>query len=107
MKICSYQTWKNNNPGLIMYESWDNTKTWIRDVVGPTMTGHGWKLCIHEYDYGLFSQEKPKKMAVRLIEEQFGEDWIFGKEFVYHPYRYPGNNGYQDSLFVWYKEIED
>lgn len=103
INICSYQTWLKHNPNIQKYVLWDGVKGWVRDVRNSTLKANGWKECITEWDYGLFMNEKPKNMAIRLLKETFGEQWMKDKVFVYNPYYYTGYNNYMDVLYIFYK----
>ena len=82
IKICSYRTWLKKNPDVQKYELWDGVKGWIRETINPTLKKNGWKECINEWDYGLFRNEKPKQMAIRLLKNTFGEEWMKDIIFV-------------------------
>ena len=100
MEIISYSTYKKRNKPVI-YEVRDGIKGWAVQTVGPTLIHDGWKQCIFDYDYGLFDEEKPKDMAIRLLKETYGEEWLKNKTFVYYPYYYNG----MDALYVYYKDV--
>lgn len=104
--ICSYNTFKKKeNP--VIYEVRDGGgKGWCCETVNPTMHSAGWNDCIQEFNYGLFDDEKPKDMAIRLLKQSYGPKWFEGKRFVYYPYYYSGDNDYMDALYVYYKEIK-
>lgn len=104
LDICSYWTFKAKEKPDIYFVRDGGGKGWCKDTVNPTVHNAGWKDCIQEYDYCLFHNEKPKKMAIRLLKEQWGEQWMENKKFLYYPYYYTGNNGYMDALYVYYKE---
>lgn len=106
IKIQGYRTWMKKNPGIQKYVLWDGVKGWVRETINPTLKAYGWKECITEWDYGLFMNEKPKEMAIRLLKETFGEEWMKDKEFVYNSHYYTGNNNYMDVLYVFYKPIK-
>lgn len=100
--IISYDTWKRrNNPTI--YECRDSTKGWIKQTIVPTLIKHGWKICGQEYDYSLFDKDNPKAMAKRIVLEEFGEEWVKDKQFVYFASR-NYQSGFEDCLYVYYKE---
>ena len=101
INIRCYSTWKkSNNPDI--YRVQDGIKGWAIQTVGPTIEHYGWKQCIFDYDYNLCWEIKPKKKALELLHQIWGEEWIKGKKFVY--YLYIGTNGYMDCIYVWYKD---
>lgn len=91
------------NPEIQKYVLFDGVKGWIRETINPTLKANGWKQAIIEYDYGLFMNEKPKDMAIRLLIDTFGEEWTKDKKFVYNPYYYTGIHTFMDVLYVFYK----
>ena len=104
MEIISYNTYKKRYKPVI-YEVRDGIKGWAVQTVDPTLRHYGWRECIFEYDYGLFDEEKPKHMAMRLLKERYGELWLKNKTFVYYPYYYNGMNSMMDALYVYYKDV--
>ena len=101
MDIRAYTTWKkNNNPDV--WSVRDGVKGWAVQTVCPTIEHYGWKQCIMDADYGITEGTTPKKLAIRLLSETWGDKWIENKKFVY--YVYHGTNGYMDVIYVWYKE---
>lgn len=100
--IISYETWKRHtNPTI--YECRDSTKGWIRQTIVPTLIKNGWKVCCQEYNYSLFDKEKPKAMAVRIVLEMFGEEWVKDKQFVYFASR-NYQHDFEDCLYIYYKD---
>ena len=65
---------------------------------------YGWRLCGEDYGYGLFKKEKPKDVAIRLINTVFADKDISNMRFVYVPRYYRGGNNLQDSIDVYYRE---
>lgn len=106
MDIISYATFKKRVKPTICEVRDGGGKGWCCDTVQPTMHSAGWNVCIIEYDYRLFDEEKPKDMAIRLLKEVYGEKWLEGKKFVYYPYYYHGNNCCMDCLYVYWKDTE-
>lgn len=104
--ICNYWTYKKKENPTVYYVR-DGVKGWCKDTVNPTLFHDGWKLCAQNFDYNLFHDEKPKHMAIRLLEETHGKEWMNGKKFIYYPYYYTGGNGYMDAIYVYFKEKED
>ena len=100
--ICSYWTFKAKEKPDIYFVR-DGCKGWCKDTVNPTVHKAGWKDCIQEFEYRLFENEKPKEMAIRLLKEMWGEQWMENKKFLYYPYYYTGHNGYMYALYVYYK----
>ena len=89
----------------------DGVKGWIRDTVLPTVSHYGWKMLCQDYNYRMFDDEKPKKMAERLIREFYRYDFMkdddmYSYEYLYYPYYYTGNNGYMDAIYVFRREKE-
>lgn len=104
MDIISYNTYKKRYNPQIYYVR-DGIKGWAKQTVTPTLDHDGWKQCIYDYEYGMFENEKPKDMAIRLLKETWGEEWLNNKKFVYYPYYYNGMNSMMDALYVFYKEL--
>ena len=102
--IISYPTFKKRYKPDI-YQVKDGVKGWAIQTVTPTLQHYGWKTCIQEFDYRLCIEEKPKHMALRLLQERWGDNWCKDKKFVY--YLYIGTNSYMDVLYVYWKEKED
>lgn len=99
--IISYSTWKKkNNPEI--REVRDGIKWWAVQTVCPTIEYYGWKQCIFDSYYRNWDGTKPKEHAIQLLINNWGENWLKGKKFVY--YEYHGTNGYMDCMYVWYKE---
>ncbi len=72
--LISYDTFKRkNNPTI--YEFRDGVKGWIRETIAPTLMSCGWKICIQEYDYSLFFDEKYKEIDKRFNIKEWGEEW--------------------------------
>lgn len=103
MDIISYEWFKRRECPVVRKVRDGGGKGWICETVRPTMHNSGWCDCIQEYNYGLFKDERPKDMAVRLLLEAYSREWLAGKRFVYYAYRYSGNNNYMDCLYVFYK----
>ena len=51
-----------------------------------------------------FKKEKPKDVAIRLINTVFVDRDISNMRFVYIPRYYRGGNNLQDSIDVYYTE---
>ena len=60
-----------------------------------------WKLCAEDYGYSLFSENKPKAVAEKLIRMVFSENDISKYQFAYKVYRYRGKNNLQDRIEVY------
>ncbi len=67
---------------------------------------YGWRLCGRSAcsGHGLFKKEKPKDVAIRLINTVFADKDISNMRFVYVPRYYRGGNNLQDSIDVYYRE---
>lgn len=63
-----------------------------------------WKLCGDDYDYKLFSNKKPRELALEIINTVFNEEEIKNKRFLYLPYTYRGKQSLMDNITVYYKE---
>lgn len=90
---------KRENPQIL--EIRGDEKWWIKETILPTMRSLCWShriLC----DYGYI---KPKEIAIKLINEELLKiDWIDKSHFVYSFTK--GQNGYMDSILVFYKIIK-
>ena len=58
--------------------------------------------CGEEYGYGLFDNEKPKQVALRVIRNVFLNKDVSDIKFVYIVHKYTGHQSKQDILDVYY-----